>query len=174
MHLPSLLTCVVALLPFANSLATQHPKSSDVTASTYNALIQAGYKTAYTLDTKNYEALGEVMTTDVVYDSTALGKYGGRSVGLDEVKTSVAAAFGDDLVEHIVTNIYIMELQTPTKAKVVTYITYSHWDPDALSDITKTYRIWYKCDDIWVLQDGDWKMQYSYVTNMGPGVEAPY
>lgn len=52
-------------------------------------------------------------------------------------------------------------------------ITYSHWDPSALSDITKTYRIWYKCDDIWVLQDGVWKMQYSKVTNMGPGVEAP-
>ncbi|KAK3632790.1 hypothetical protein LTR56_016113 [Elasticomyces elasticus] len=174
MHLPSLFGCAVALLPLGNSLAIQHPESSAETASTYNAIIQAGYKTAYTLDTKNYEALGEVMTTDVVYDSTALGKYGGRSVGLDEVKTSVAAAFGDDLVEHIVTNIYIMELQTPTKARVITYITYSHWDPDALSDITKTYRIWYKCDDIWVVQNGDWKMQHSYVTNMGPGVEAPY
>jgi len=109
-----------ALLPSGYAFAIPHSRANDVTASTYDAIIQAGYKTAYTLDTKNYDALGEVMTTDVVYDSTALGEYGGRSVGLDEVKTNVAKAFGDALVEHVVTNIYIMELQTPAKARVMT------------------------------------------------------
>lgn len=53
-------------------------------------------------------------------------------------------------------------------------ITWSRWDENALDDIKKTFRIWYKCDDIWVLQDGAWKMKYSLVENMGPRVEAPY
>jgi hypothetical protein len=50
----------------------------------------------------------------------------------------------------------------------------SHWVESALDDPTKTFRIFYYCDDIWVLQGGAWKMQYSKVYNMGYGVEAPY
>jgi hypothetical protein len=53
-------------------------------------------------------------------------------------------------------------------------ITWSHWVDGALDDIHKTFRIFYRCDDIWVLQDGAWKMQYSKVFNMGYGAEAPY
>ena len=53
-------------------------------------------------------------------------------------------------------------------------ITWSHWVEGALDDIHKTFRIFYRCDDIWVLQDGAWKMQYSKVYNMGYGAEAPY
>lgn len=101
-------------------LCSALPKLQQVTESTYDAILQAGYKTAYTLDTKNYEGLGLVMTDDVVYDSSSLGKYGGKSVGLAEVKKNVAAAFGDALVEHLVTNVYIEQLQTPSKARVIT------------------------------------------------------
>lgn len=53
-------------------------------------------------------------------------------------------------------------------------ITYSHWDETALGDIKKTYRIYYSCDDVWVLEGGKWKMSTSYVINMGPRVEMPY
>ncbi|CAK3858638.1 Hypothetical predicted protein [Lecanosticta acicola] len=143
-------------------------------SSTYDDIIQAGYKTAYLLDSKNYTALGEVMTEDVVYDSSPLGpSYGGKSVGLENVQKAVKAAFGDADTEHVVTNLYIKEMISSIKTNVITYITYSRWDKDAHHDIKKTFRIWYKCDDIWVLQDGAWKMKYSLVRNMAPRVEAP-
>ncbi|KXS93495.1 hypothetical protein AC579_2225 [Pseudocercospora musae] len=53
-------------------------------------------------------------------------------------------------------------------------ITWSHWVESALEDITKTFRIYYMCDDISVIQDGVWKMQHSIVQNMGYKAEAPY
>lgn len=51
---------------------------------------------------------------------------------------------------------------------------YSHWVEDALNDKTKTWRIYFRCDDIWILQDRTWKRQHSKVYNMGFGAEAPY
>ena len=53
-------------------------------------------------------------------------------------------------------------------------IIYSHWDPKALDDPSKTYRVWEKCNDIWVLESGLWKLQYSKVVDMAPQFEAPY
>ena len=61
------------------------------------------------------------MTQDVVYDSSPLGPgYGGKSEGLDHVKEAIRAAFGDAEVEHIVTNLYIKNMEIPTKANVIT------------------------------------------------------
>lgn len=34
--------------------------------------------------------------------------------------------------------------------------------------------MFYRCEDIWVLEGEAWKLQYSKVYNMGYGVEAPY
>ncbi|EME80223.1 uncharacterized protein MYCFIDRAFT_156019 [Pseudocercospora fijiensis CIRAD86] len=143
-------------------------------ASAVEGLTQAGYKASWTIDSKNWTALGEVMTKDIYYDSSSLGAYGGKSVGLDEVTAAISAAGKNAKTEHLVTNLYVKELQTPTKARVITYITWSHWVESALKDITKTFRIYYMCDDIWVIQDGAWKMQHSIVQNMGYKAEAPY
>ena len=52
--------------------------------SAIEALTQAGYKTAWLIDSQNYSASGEVMTKDVVYDSTDLGAYGGKTNGLEQ------------------------------------------------------------------------------------------
>lgn len=53
-------------------------------------------------------------------------------------------------------------------------ITFSHWVEGALDDPTKTWRSRTRADDVWVLQDGDWKLQSSKVYNMGFGTEAMY
>jgi hypothetical protein len=53
-------------------------------------------------------------------------------------------------------------------------IVWSRWDPDALDDPKKTFRIYERCDDVFVVDDGSWKLKYSLVTNLGPRVESPY
>lgn len=88
--------------------------------SPIEGLTQAGYKTAYLIDTKNYAALGEVMTPDIKYDSSSLGRYGGKSNNLAEVQAALAGAIGETKVEHLVTNLYVREFITPNKARVDT------------------------------------------------------
>lgn len=51
---------------------------------------------------------------------------------------------------------------------------FSLWDPNALDDPKKTFSVYEKCDDIYVLSSGVWKMSHSTVTNMGPKFEMPY
>lgn len=51
---------------------------------------------------------------------------------------------------------------------------YSHWDPKHLDDPKKTFRVYEQCDNIWVLDSGLWKLQYSLVTDMAPKFEVPY
>lgn len=55
-------------------------------------------------------------------------------------------------------------------------LTWSRWDPTAPNDITKTYRLYEKCSDVFVLDesDGRWKLKYSLVTLMAPKVEGIY
>lgn len=114
-----LLTAALSCLSPVTAAPAGGPRGPEIVQSTYDAIVQAGYKTAYLLDSKDYEALGEVMTDDVVYDSTALGAYGGKAVGLDQVKSAVEHAFGGAYVEHIVTNLYIKEFRK-TEARVIT------------------------------------------------------
>ncbi|KAI5195314.1 hypothetical protein E4T42_08262 [Aureobasidium subglaciale] len=142
--------------------------------SSLEAFEAAEYKLAWLIDSKNYTAFGEVLTNDVVYDSTDLGAYGGRSEGLEQTVAAIRSASAGARVSHIVTNSLVFDAITPTKWRTDTYITWSHWVEDALDDITKTFRIFYRCDDIWVLQNGAWKLQYSKVYNMGYGAEAPF
>jgi hypothetical protein len=51
---------------------------------------------------------------------------------------------------------------------------YSHWVENALDDPAKTWRVYYRCDDIWILQGGTWKLQSSKTYNMGFGTEAMF
>lgn len=53
-------------------------------------------------------------------------------------------------------------------------IVYSRWDPEALYDASRTYRIYERCDDLFVLDGGSWKLKYSLVTNLAPKVENPF
>lgn len=101
----------------ASLVAPRHANTS-YSLSAVEGLSQAFYKTAYLIDTKNYTALDEVMTDNVVYDSSSLGEYGGTSYGLDQVRAALEAAAGDAKVEHLVTNPYLRELITPNKAHV--------------------------------------------------------
>jgi hypothetical protein len=53
-------------------------------------------------------------------------------------------------------------------------IVWSQWEPTALHDPKKTFRIYERCDDKFVVVDGKWKLKYSLVTNLAPKVENPY
>jgi hypothetical protein len=93
------------------------PHNNTCTPSAFEGLSEAEHLTALLLDTKNYDALGHVFTDDIYYDSRSLGPiYGGLSTNLKEIKAAVKQAFDGAKVEHIVSNLYIKELLTPTKA----------------------------------------------------------
>ncbi len=53
-------------------------------------------------------------------------------------------------------------------------IVWSRWEPNALKDAKKTFRIYERCDDVFVVDNGNWKLKYSVVTNLAPKVENPY
>lgn len=87
----------------------------------YEAIHQRESILAETLDTKDWDRLGESMTQNVVYDSRPLGPdYGGLSVGLDEVIANTKAAFGDARVAHHVSNAIIRLNDDETEASVTT------------------------------------------------------
>jgi len=75
--------------------------------------------------------------------------------------------------EHAVGNVYVKDMLSPTKARVLSLTTLSVWDPKALGDIKKTFRQHTRAEDIWVCEEGVWKKQYSFVELMGPGIEMP-
>jgi len=167
MRLSTILPAVLATLSFAD----QFQNCTDVREDIH----QAEYKLAYTLDTKNWDKLHESMTQDVIYDNSAFGPgKGGVSTGLAQVIANTKAAFGDSMVEHIVANALINVDSSGQRAHVITYLIFSKWDPTALNDGNKTYRVYEKCDDTFVIDDGAWKLKYSKVTNMGPKFEMPY
>jgi hypothetical protein len=53
-------------------------------------------------------------------------------------------------------------------------IVWSRWEPTALHDPKKTFRIYERCDDTFVVDNGNWKLKYSLVINLAPKVENPY
>ncbi|CAI6337844.1 unnamed protein product [Periconia digitata] len=159
----------------AASLSQAMAYDDSIQPELYESIHQAENILAETLDTKNYERLGESMTEDVVYDSRPLGPdYGGLSVGLAQTTANIKAAFGDALVAHHVSNAIIKPQPDGQAANVTTYIVWSRWDPAALSDPKKSFRIYERCDDFFVVDDGKWKLQYSLVTQLGPKPESPY
>ncbi|KAF2434127.1 hypothetical protein EJ08DRAFT_693677 [Tothia fuscella] len=142
---------------------------------TVEAIRQAQSTLGVLFDRKQYERLGEVMTKDTIYDNSDLGlDYGGISRGLEQVKANARAAVGTTRVQHF-TNHKLINVDKGCKsAQTETYIQYTRWDKDDLTDIKKTYRFHERCEDTWVLENGAWKLKYSLVTNMGPKPELPY
>jgi hypothetical protein len=59
---------------------------------------------------------------------------------------------------------------------LTTWRSIDHWRyvKNALGDKTKTWRIQYRCDDTWVKQGRDWKLQYSKIYDLAYGAERPY
>lgn len=90
-------------------------------ADPYEAIHQREYILAETLDTKDWDRLGDSMTEDIVYDSRPLGpNYGGLSVGLAQVIENTKSGFGDARVAHHVSNAIIILNDDATKANVTT------------------------------------------------------
>ncbi|KAK8029739.1 hypothetical protein PG993_011030 [Apiospora rasikravindrae] len=165
-----------ASIPLSLAAATATPGSAPQ-PGLYEAIHQRENILAYTLDTKDYARLGESVTNDVVYDSRPLGPdYGGLSVGLKQLTDNVRAAFAGAKVAHHVSNAIIVPHKDGKAANVTTYIVWSRWDAAALHDVKKTFRIYERCDDYFVVDkaDGHWKLKYSLVTNLAPKVEQPY
>ena len=112
MRLSIILPAVLASLSFAVALED---------ATVYEAIHQAEYKLANTLDTKNWAILGESMTNDIVYNNSAFGPgKGGVSTGLTQVINNTKAAFGNSLVGHIVANALIDLDRSKQRAHVIT------------------------------------------------------
>ncbi|KAK8062643.1 hypothetical protein PG997_014740 [Apiospora hydei] len=168
---------IAAVASIPMSLAATTYGTAALEPGLYEAIHQRENVLAYTLDTKQYNRLGESMTNDIVYDSRPLGpNYGGLSVGLKQTTDNIRAAFAGAKVAHHVSNAIIVPQKDGKAANVTTYIVYSRWDPAALNDATKTFRIYERCDDYFVVDssDGNWKLKYSLVTNLAPKVERPY
>lgn len=106
----------------AVSLAVPSAHRSDALApDPYEAIHQRESILAETLDTKNWDRLGESMTEDIVYDSRPLGpNYGGLSQGLAEVIKNTKKGFGKSKVAHHVSNAIIRLNKDGTKANVTT------------------------------------------------------
>lgn len=111
-------TLAINILALASSIvANTQPTTS---GSAIEALTQAGYKTAWLIDSQNYTAFSEVMTKDVVYDSTDLGAYGGKTSGLEETVAAIKGAGNGARTSHLVTNLLLLDMITPKKARVNT------------------------------------------------------
>ena len=113
------------LLPFTLSVLAlaSTAVSNPVSASSISAiegLTQAGYKTAWLIDSKNYTAFDEVFTKDIVYDSTNLGAYGGKTSGLEQTTAAIKGAGNGAKTSHLVTNLLVLDLINPKKARVNT------------------------------------------------------
>ena len=113
-----ILTFTLSILALASAATHSpiHPSSS----SAVEALTQAGYKAAWLIDSKNYTAFNEVFTKDVVYDSTDLGAYGGKTNGLEETIAAIKGAGNGARTSHLVTNLLVLDMITPKKARVNT------------------------------------------------------
>jgi hypothetical protein len=101
------------------SIAAAH-SAAHSSSSAIEALTQAGYKAAWLIDSQNYSAFDEVMTQDVVYDSTDLGPYGGETNGLEETTAAIRSAGDGARTSHLVTNLLLLEMINPKKARVNT------------------------------------------------------
>lgn len=113
MHLPTLTVNILLLCFQATALSSWNP-------SAVEALTQAGYKTAWLIDSQNYTALNEVMTKDIVYDSTDLVAYGGKTNGLAETVAAIQGAGKGARTEHLVSNLLVLDMITSKKARVNT------------------------------------------------------
>jgi hypothetical protein len=111
-------TFTLSVLALAFTATANHfsPSSS----SAVQALTQAGYKAAWLIDSKNYTAFHEVFTEDIVYDSTELGAYGGETSGIEETTAAIKSAGDGAKTSHLVTNLLVLDMINPKKARVNT------------------------------------------------------
>ena len=105
---------------FALASAATHSPVHLSSSSAVEALTQAGYKAAWLIDSKNYTAFNEVFTKDVVYDSTDLGAYGGKTSGIEETTAAIKGAGNGAKTSHLVTNLLVLEMINPKEARVNT------------------------------------------------------
>lgn len=110
------LAFVLSILALGSSVIANPIPSS----STTEAITRAAYRTAYFIDTKNYNSLNEVWTKDIVYDSTDLGQYGGKSTGLEQAAAAAQRSTQDVRTSALVTNLFVLDMITPKKARVNT------------------------------------------------------
>lgn len=108
----------LGIIALANIATASSPSPNS--GSAIGALTQAGYKTAWLIDSQNYSAFGEVMTKDVVYDSTDLGAYGGKTNGLEQTVAAIKSAGNGARTSHLVINLLVLDMITPKKARVNT------------------------------------------------------
>ncbi|KAF1987544.1 hypothetical protein K402DRAFT_375666 [Aulographum hederae CBS 113979] len=143
-------------------------------AYNHTALQQAESFLADTIDTHNWGRLSQSFTPDVLYNNSQfnIGK-GGICRGLTDCTAALQAATGTGLTRHDVT-VAKIDFISATAARVLTYLIWSQWQPEALTDYDQTFRVWYRCHDLWVVQEGVWKLKESLVDDMGPRFEMPY
>jgi hypothetical protein len=117
MHLTNSLSLLLASLPWA--IATS--KCGNF-ASPIEGLTQGGYRLAHAIDSKNYDLLNQAFADDVYYDSSALAPYGGVAKGKQAAIAAIKGAYYSDAVkmEHLVTNLFVLEMQSPERARVIT------------------------------------------------------
>lgn len=117
MHFTTPLALLLAGLPLA--IATS--KCGNF-ASPIEGLTQSGYRLAHAIDSKNYTLLDQAFTDDVYYDSSALAPYGGVAKGKQAAIAAIKGAYYSEGVkmEHLVTNLFVMKMQSAERARVVT------------------------------------------------------
>lgn len=113
-----LLTFTLSVLALASTAVSNPVSASSISA--IEGLTQAGYRTAWLIDSKNYTAFDEVFTKDIVYDSTDLGAYGGKTSGLEQTTAAIKGAGNGAKTSHLVTNLLVLDMISPKKARVNT------------------------------------------------------
>jgi hypothetical protein len=124
-HITTLVIASMQFITFTLSILALASKTiagpvSPSSSSAIEALTQAGYKTAWLIDSKNYTAFNEVFTKDIVYDSTDLGAYGGKTSGLEQTTAAIRGGGNGARTSHLVTNLLVLDMINPKKARVNT------------------------------------------------------
>lgn len=118
MHAISIVASFLLLALSAKALPPVKDTSSN--GWVIESLSQSEHKLAYLLSTKDYAALDQVMTQDIVYDATDLGEYGSKTEGLTETVAGLRANGEGAKVEAIVSNLLLLDLISQKKAKTST------------------------------------------------------
>lgn len=111
---------ILAFVLTALALVFKTTASPVLSCSTTEAIAQSAYKMAFLITTKNYDALSEVWTKDIVYDSSDLGQYGGRTNGLESAIAATRRSGENANSSALVTNLLVLDMITPKKARVNT------------------------------------------------------
>jgi hypothetical protein len=108
------------IMALASTVVANPHTVSPSSSSAIEALTQAGYKAAWLIDSKNYTAFSEVFTKDIIYDSTDLGAYGGKTSGLEQTIAAIKSAGSGAKTSHLVTNLLVLDMISPKEARVNT------------------------------------------------------